>query len=87
MSDTRKLILNTLALLGLTGASWSFAYVSMGVWEIPVALGIAAVKVMLVALFFMHLSREHAGIRFAAATAPFFIALLVALLAADVVTR
>ncbi|MFW6197797.1 MAG: hypothetical protein ACOC5B_02940 [Myxococcota bacterium] len=41
----------------------------------------------LVALFFMHLVREHGGVRFAAATAPIFIALLTGLLAADVLTR
>lgn len=83
----RTLVVNTGALLALTGLSWSLAYVSLGAWEMPVALGIAAVKVALVALFFMHLVREQGGVRFAAATAPIFIALLTGLLAADVLTR
>ncbi|MFW5875485.1 MAG: cytochrome C oxidase subunit IV family protein [Myxococcota bacterium] len=83
----RTLVINTGALLALTGLSWGLAHVSLGAWEMPVALGIAAVKVALVALFFMHLVRERGGVRFAAATAPIFIALLTGLLAADVLTR
>lgn len=81
------LVLNLVALLVLTGTSWAVSYVHLGDWNEVVALGIAALKVSLVALFFMHLSREHGSVRFAAMTAPVFIALLVAIMAADIVTR
>jgi cytochrome c oxidase subunit 4 len=48
------------ALLFLTVTTyWIATHLHLGGWEIPVALGIAACKTVLVGLFFMHLM--HAG--------------------------
>jgi cytochrome c oxidase subunit 4 len=49
-----------LCLLGLTTLTVYLAMqAQLGAWEVPVALGIATVKTILVGLFFMHLL--HAG--------------------------
>ena len=42
------------ALLILTAATSSVAYIDLGPFNIVVALGIAVIKMLLVALFFMH---------------------------------
>jgi cytochrome c oxidase subunit IV len=85
--STRAILLTTVVLLVLTGLSWGLAYVPLGAWEVPVALGIAVVKVLFVAFIFMHLYREPPSVRFVAAMAPLFIALLVGFVVADVLTR
>jgi cytochrome c oxidase subunit 4 len=43
-----------IALLVLLGATVWAAHIPLGAWNVPVALGIAIVKTVLVALFFMH---------------------------------
>src|SRR5437588_9125285 len=43
------------ALLSLTLTTYLLSGAELGAWEIPVALGIATVKSVLVVLFFMHL--------------------------------
>lgn len=83
----RTLALNAVVLVGLAGCNLALAYVPLGQWNLLVALSIAGCMDLLLALFFMHLIRERGGVRFAAATAPLFIALLTGLLAADVLTR
>lgn len=85
--STKAVGLTTVALLALTALSWGLAYVPLGAWEVPVALGIAVAKVLLVAFIFMHLYREGSGVRFAALMAPLFILLLVGFVVLDVVTR
>jgi cytochrome c oxidase subunit 4 len=47
------------ALLLLTALTVAVARVNLGAGSVAVALGIAAVKASLVALFFMHLKYEH----------------------------
>ncbi len=48
------------ALLCLTATTYLTAtQLHLGSWEVPIALGIAAIKTLLVMLFFMHLL--HAG--------------------------
>src|ERR1051325_4548032 len=44
-----------LALIALTGVTTAVAYVDLGPFSVVVALTIAVVKMLLVALFFMHL--------------------------------
>jgi len=87
MSKGASLVATLVGLLILTGTSWGASYLHLGAWELPLALAIAAAKVSLVGLFFMHLSRERGGFRFVALTAPVFVAMLVGLMAADVATR
>ncbi len=50
-----------LALLLLTFATYEAAFINLGPWHTIVALGIAAVKAILIALFFMH-ARYSTGI-------------------------
>jgi cytochrome c oxidase subunit 4 len=76
-----------LALVCLTLASYWLSHVSLGAFSTAVALAIAAVKVTLIGLYFMHLLEEPASHRLAAVTATIFIAVLVTFACLDVVTR
>lgn len=75
------------ALLLLTAITLGLSYVDLGRMAIPVAMTIASTKVVLVALFFMHLAEQRATNRIVAATAVVFVALLVILMVVDVDTR
>ena len=73
-----------MVLLAVTCAS---AFVRLGAWNNIANLAIAAAKVLLVALFFMHLKTSSAAIRIYAVTALFALALLFGLTLADYRTR
>lgn len=73
-----------LVLLGLT--TW-FAYVDFGPFNLPVALLIAGTKATLVLLFFMHVRYEERLIWVFAGIGFFFLAILIGLSLADVLTR
>lgn len=47
-----------LALLALLLLTWGMAYVNLGAFNTPAALGIAFVKMVLVVFFFMHVRYE-----------------------------
>ena len=76
-----------LALIALGALSLGIAELSLGAWSVPLALLIAALKALLIGLFFMHLIRAQAVFRIAVLTAVSFIALLALLMAADIATR
>ncbi len=76
-----------IALVALAAASFGFSYLDLGPWEFPIALGIAAVKALLVGLFFMHLVEHSFSARIAIVTASAFVVLLISLVAFDVATR
>ena len=71
-------------LLALTTAS---AFVPLGAWNAMINFIIAAMKALLVAAFFMHLSRASGLTRVVAVTAIFMLALLFALSGTDYATR
>ncbi|HEX6006201.1 MAG TPA: cytochrome C oxidase subunit IV family protein [Burkholderiales bacterium] len=73
-----------MALLTLTTAS---AFVQLGAWNSVINLVVAAVKALLVALFFMHLRRAPGLTRLVAAIALFMLALLFGLSGSDYLTR
>lgn len=73
-----------MVLLALTTAS---AFVPLGAWNAIINFVIAAMKALLVAVFFMHLNRMSAFVRVVAATAIFMLALLFALSGSDYATR
>jgi cytochrome c oxidase subunit IV len=76
-----------LALALLTGLTFALSTVDLGGWSLAVALAIAVSKGVIVALFFMHLW-DHAGaVRLVLVTAFLFVAVLSALVVADVLTR
>ena len=76
-----------LALLALVAATFGLAHVSMGPWNTVAALGIAAVKVLLVALFFMHLKRASAVVAIFALIGLVWLAILFGLSSTDYATR
>jgi cytochrome c oxidase subunit IV len=53
-----QLAIVLLILLALTGVTVGVSYVHLGFFNVPVALGIACLKVTFVLLFFMHLKYE-----------------------------
>jgi len=74
-------------LVCLTLLSFLVSHVSLGWFGTVVALAIAAVKVTLVGLYFMHLLKEPPSHRLAAIAAALFVAILASLAATDVWTR
>ena len=77
-----------IALLALTFGTWGLARFHIpGVWGVAVALGIAAGKSALVALFFMHLWDQRGANRLVFVTSLVFVALLVGLTLSDNATR
>ncbi|HEY7641515.1 MAG TPA: cytochrome C oxidase subunit IV family protein [Steroidobacteraceae bacterium] len=73
-----------LLLLALTTAS---AYVHLGLGNLLLNLGIAAIKVALIAAIFMHLVRSSVTVRLAASAALFFLFILAFLFFGDWLTR
>jgi cytochrome c oxidase subunit 4 len=88
MASPRTIHLRTFAaLLVLTATTFGLSFVALGVFQVPVALAIAAAKACLVVLFFMHLvdqARVNAAVLLLAVL---LVALFVGLTAADVATR
>jgi cytochrome c oxidase subunit 4 len=71
------------ALLGLTAVTVGVAYVDLGELNLFVAMGIATVKALLVALFFMHLTHESGFNRLAFFSSFIFVALFVSITLMD----
>lgn len=82
-----KYTLVYVALLVLTGLTFGLSFAPVGVLEWPIALGIAATKAALVAIFFMHLSEASAAHRFTVIVAVLLLATLILLAVGDVLTR
>ena len=75
------------ALLVLLACSTASSYVSLGIANTLINLAIAAVKVALIAVFFMHLRRSDVVVRLAAGVALLFLFFLAFLSFADLLTR
>ncbi|MGA2115451.1 MAG: cytochrome C oxidase subunit IV family protein [Bryobacteraceae bacterium] len=76
-----------ISLLILTGVTTAVAFVDLGPFSVVVALTIAVVKMMLVALFFMHLRHSGKLTQFAMAATVLWLGIMVAFTLADVATR
>ena len=76
-----------LALTGLLAATIIGAYLPLGTWKPPVALGIEALKAGLVGLVFIELASARAITRFAALSGFLFAALPMAIGLLEVATR
>lgn len=74
-------------LLVLSGLTFGLSFLSLGAWEWPMALGIAAVKGTLVAMYFMHLIELSSSHRLAGVVAVVLLGILVLFAMADVWTR
>jgi cytochrome c oxidase subunit 4 len=75
------------ALIVLTLVSFGASYLHLGVFEMPVALAIAAMKVSVVGLFFMSLFEETSSNRLAAVAGVLFVLMLLTFAVADIVMR
>lgn len=77
-----------LMLLGLTALTVYLATRGhLGVWEIPVALGIATVKTVLVGVYFMHLLYSGRLTWLIVGLGVVFLAVMIGLTLADYLTR
>ena len=85
--SVRTYTLVFVALLILAALTTGIAYVDLGTFNTVVALAIAAIKMCLVGLFFMHLSSSHGLARIVVLAGFFWLALLVSFTLADVFTR
>jgi cytochrome c oxidase subunit 4 len=86
-TSARGLAYTLLALLLLAGLSLALRFAQLGSLSFPVALGIAVLKALLVAIFFMELLTEKATVRFAFLAGLTLFALMLILVVADVLTR
>ncbi len=84
---TRGLVWAFLGLLVLTASTFGLSFLSLGAFEVPVAVGIAVIKSLVVAFVFMRLLDEPASHRIAGATAVIFVCILAALVSSDILTR
>jgi cytochrome c oxidase subunit 4 len=75
------------ALLALTGVTTAVAYLDLGHFSVVVALAIAVVKMLLVALFFMHLRHSSTLTRVVVIGGLLWLAILIGLAMSDFVSR
>lgn len=83
----RSDVLVLVALLVLLGLSAGSALIPMGAFNEVANLGIAAIKAMLVLVFFMRLKSDNPLLRLVAGTGFAWLALLIALSLADLLSR
>ena len=76
-----------IALVMLAVTTLGLAYVPLGRWNTPLGFGIAALKAVLIAVFFMNLRRPDPLLRVAGAASMLWIMFLFVLTFADVLTR
>jgi cytochrome c oxidase subunit 4 len=82
-----KLAMVLLALLLLTGVTVGVSYLDMGIFNVPIALTIACLKVSLVLLFFMHLKYEGKAITISFLSTIGFLAIMISFTFWDVAFR
>ena len=87
MMSYTKLALVLLVLLMLTGVTVGVSYMDMGILNVPIALGIACLKVSFVLLFFMHLKYEGKAITISFLGTIFFLAIMISFTFWDVAFR
>lgn len=76
-----------LTLMALTLLTVWAAYQHLGIWNTPVALGIATAKAVLVALIFMHLKTSPKLTALVVGSSILFLAFLILVTASDYLTR
>ncbi len=78
---------NCLCLMVLLALTWGIGYVNLGVFNLVVALTISFVKMLLIALFFMHIKGSSRLLHLAAITGLAWLVIMLALTLADYFTR
>lgn len=76
-----------IALLVLLAITWGVAYVDLGAFNLIVALGIAIVKALLIALFFMHIKGSSRLLHLAAIAGLMWLLIMISLTLSDYMTR
>lgn len=87
MLRTYRIEIVTAALMSLAATSWGLSGLSLGWLGIALALGIAAIKAVLVAIELMELRDAPLSLRIVAVVAPLFVMLVVGFALGDVVSR
>jgi cytochrome c oxidase subunit 4 len=87
MMSYGKLAAVLIVLLIFTGVTVGVSYFDMGVYNVPIALGIACFKVSLVLLFFMHLKYESIAIKVSFISTICFLAIMISLTFLDIAYR
>jgi cytochrome c oxidase subunit 4 len=82
-----RYLLVWVGLLALLFSSLGSAYVQMGAFNTVANLGIAACKMLLVALFFMHLNRASPLIRIVSGVGLVWVLIMLGLSLSDFLTR
>jgi len=86
--SSRTYIVVWLTLMALSALTAGLSWINLGIWSGFVAFAIASMKMLLVALFFMHLRYTHQKMVWVIALVGFFwLSLLLSLSATDYVTR
>jgi len=75
------------ALIVLASVSFGLSFVHLGAWSPVVALGIAGLKAVLIAAFFMHLVEQASISRWFFGLGLILAAILFVMISADVLTR
>lgn len=78
---------NCLWLMGLLALTWGLGYVNFGVFNLVIALTIAFTKMILIALFFMHLKGSSRVLHLAAITGLLWLFLMLLLTLSDYYSR
>ncbi len=74
-------------LIALTCATWSIAFVDLGIWNPVVALTIAVIKAVLVVLFFMHVRYSSKLTMVTVGAGVFWLMILITLSLSDYLSR
>jgi cytochrome c oxidase subunit 4 len=73
--------------MALWGVSWGMSYVDLGAASLAIAFGIAALKAVLVVLFFMEIIHEKTSIHATVVTGLAMIVVMITFIVADIRTR
>jgi len=85
--STTALLVVAAVLLALTATTALLSRLDLGPWNLALALGIAAAKAILIALYFMHLRVSRGFMSLAALGAVLWLAILLAGVMDDYATR
>jgi cytochrome c oxidase subunit 4 len=71
----------------LLATTWSIGYINLGSFNLVVALAIALAKMILIALFFMHIKGSSRLLHLAAITGGLWLLIMIALTLGDYLSR
>jgi cytochrome c oxidase subunit 4 len=78
---------NCASLIGLLALTWGIGYINLGLFNLVVALTIAVAKMILIALFFMHLKGSSRLLYLTASAGLLWLLLMLALTLSDYLSR